>query len=234
MNRNKSTFILSMVVCLLAAASVPLPAHAWGSASGARGGSASWGGGSGSATDARGGSASWGGGSGSASSARGGSAEWSHGTGYAQGAGGGTAAWNHGGTYGAAAAYHPPAPAYGYHPPTAAYGYHPPVAYPVPVYGGGYSSSQVAGAAVAGMAVGAMVGASAAKSSAPPPSSTTVVVQESPGASQMPVGAQVTVLPGNCGSATVGDVEYYQCGPNWFKPYFGNSSVYYKVVQAPY
>lgn len=219
MIRNNSTFILSMVVSLLTAASIPSAAHAWGgSASTSRGGSASWGGGSGSASSARGGSASWSHGTGSATTAQGGSAAWSHGTGYAHGAAGGTAAWSHGGAYYG-----------GYHPP--AYGYHPPAAY----YGGGYSSGQVAGAAVVGMAVGAMAGAAAASShSAPPPSSTTVVVQEAPGTSQMPIGAQVTVLPGNCGSATVGGVEYYQCGPNWFKPYFGNSSVYYRVVTAPY
>lgn len=156
------------------------------------------------------------GGSGVAYGARGGSAAWSHGAGYAHGAYGGTAAWNHGGYY------------------------RPPVRYPVPVYrggyyGGGYSSGQVAAAGVAGLAVGAMVGAAAASShSAPPP--TTVVVQQPAQAysSQMPIGTQVTVLPGNCGSATVQGVEYYQCGPNWYKPYFGNSSVYYQVVPVPY
>ncbi len=149
-------------------------------------------------------------GGGVAYGSRGGSAAWTRGTAAVTGPQGNTAAW-----------HRPPPPVYhggGY--------------YHGGYYGGGYSSGQVAGAAVAGLAVGAMAGAAVAKSSQP--SSTTVVVQESPGASQMPIGTQVTVLPGNCGSATVGGVEYYNCGPNWFKPYFGNSSVYYKVVAAPY
>jgi hypothetical protein len=104
--------------------------------------------------------------------------------------------------------------------------YRPPVA----VYGGGYSGGQVAAAGIAGLAVGAMAGAAVASAnSAPPPTS-----QAPAYPSQMPIGAQVTVLPGNCGSATVNNVEYYQCGPNWFKPYFGNSSVYYRVVPTPY
>ncbi|MCX7114281.1 MAG: hypothetical protein NTX45_30275 [Proteobacteria bacterium] len=50
---------------------------------------------------------------------------------------------------------------------------------------------------------------------------------------QLPIGAKVPQLPGNCGNVTVRDVEYYQCGPNWFKPYFGSSSVYYQAVHAP-
>lgn len=208
---------LALAAALLAVALSP-EAHAWGAA-GARG-AAFGGGGAGVAYGSRGGSAAWSHGTGVATGANGGSAAWTHGTAAVTGPQGNTAAWHRSGDYYG-----------GYHPPAA---YRPPVAYPVPVYGGGgYTSGQVAGAAVAGMAVGAMAGAAAA-SSRQPSSSTTVVVQESPGSSQMPIGSQVTVLPGNCGSATVGGVEYYQCGPNWFKPYFGNSSVYYKVVAAPY
>lgn len=158
-----------------------------------------------------------GGGHGVAYGRGGGAAAWNHGAGVARGPYGGAAAWNRGG-----AAVVRPAPRY----------------YGGGCYncGGGYSSGQVAGAAVAGLAVGAMVGAAAASShSAPPPQTTTVVVEQQPVyASAMPIGTQVTVLPGNCGSATVRGVEYYQCGSNWFKPYFGNASVYYKVVSAPY
>ncbi len=119
---------------------------------------------------------------------------------------GGAVAWNRGGYY---------------RPPVAVVG--------GGYYGGGYSGGQVAAAAVAGLAVGAMAGAAAANS-APPPA-----YYQAPGyPSQMPFGTQVTVLPGNCGSAMVGNVQFYQCGPNWFRPYFGNSSVYYQVVPAPY
>ncbi len=168
--------------------------------------------------------AAGGGGRGIAVGPRGGAAAWNHGSGVAVGPHGGAAAWNRGGYYGGGAVYRPP------------------VRYPVPVYGGGYyhnygySGGEVAAAGIAGLAVGAMVG-SAAASSQSATSSTTVVVQQ-PAASAypstMPIGTQVTVLPGNCGSATYRNVQYYQCGPNWLKPYFGNSSVYYQVVQVPY
>jgi hypothetical protein len=97
---------------------------------------------------------SYGGGSGSATTARGGSVSWGGGSGSATGAYGGSAAWSHPQGYG----YHPaPVPAYGYRPPPFYYG------------NAGYSSGQVAAAGVAGLAVGAMVGASAASKQAPPP-----------------------------------------------------------------
>jgi len=161
--------------------------------------------------------AAGGGGRGVAVGPRGGAAAWNHGAGVARGPHGGTAAWNNRGYHGGGV-YRPPARVYG------GGGYY-----------GGYSGGQVAGAAVAGMAVGAVVGAAAASNSAPPPQSTTVIVHEQAHdySSQLPIGTRMTVLPGNCGNATLHGVEYYVCGPNWFKPYFGNSSVYYQVVQAP-
>ena len=219
--RNKGYYLLATAFCI---AVVSTPSHAWrsygggsGSATTARGGSASWGGGSGSASGYRGGSASWGGGSGSASGYRGGSASWSGGSGSATGYRGGSAAWSHPQGYG----YHPaPVPAYGYRPP--------------PVYYGntGYSSGQVAAAGVAGLAVGAMVGASAASKQAPPP--TTVVVQQPMNPSQMPLGTNLNNLPGGCTSVTVSSTQFYQCGMNWFRPYFGSNGAYYQVVPAPY
>jgi hypothetical protein len=144
---------------------------------------------------------------------RGGVAAWNHGAGVARGPYGGAAAWNRGGYYGGRV-YRPPVPVYrgGY-------------------YNYGYSGGEVAAAAVAGVAVGAMVGAAAAS---PAPSSTTVVVQQPSYSAALPVGSQVTVLPGNCASATVRGAQYYQCGPSWYKPYFGDASVYYQVVVAPY
>jgi len=218
--RNKGYYLLATAFCI---AVVSMPAHAWrsygggsGSATTARGGSASWGGGSGSASGYRGGSASWSGGSGSASGYRGGSASWSGGSGSATGAYGGSAAWSH------PQGYHPaPVPAYGYRPPPVYYG------------NAGYSSGQVAAAGVAGLAVGAMVGASAASKQAPPP--TTVVVQQQPMyTSQLPVGTNLNNLPGGCVSVNVSSTQFYQCGMSWFRPYFGSNGAYYQVVPAPY
>ena len=149
------------------------------------------------------------GGSGVAYGRGGGSVAWNNGAGYARGPYGGAAAWNRGGYY---------------RPPVAVVG--------GGYYGGGYSSGQVAAAGIAGLALGAMAGAAVASAnSAPPPG---YYQQGSAYPSQMPYGAQVTVLPGLCGSAMVGNIQFYQCGPNWFQPYFGNSSVYYQVVPPPY
>ncbi len=90
----------------------------------------------------------------------------------------------------------------------------------------------MAAAGVAGLAVGAMAGAAVAKSSQP--SSTTVVVEQARAApAAMPIGAQMTNLPGNCASSSFGGQQYYVCGSNWFKPYFGSGGVYYQVVPAP-
>ena len=225
--RNKGYCLLATAICI---AAVSFPTHAWrgygggsGSATGRYGGSASWGGGSGSATTARGGSASWGGGSGSATGYRGGSASWSGGSGSATGAYGGSASWSH--SYGG---YHPPA-YYGYHPVLVpAYGYRPPVYYGY----SGYSSGQVAAAGVAGLAVGAMAGAAAASRQAPAP--TTVVVQQPMNPSQLPLGTNLNNLPGGCVNVKVSSTQYYQCGMNWFRPYFGSNGAYYQVVPAPY
>ena len=225
--RNKGYCLLATAICM---AAVSFPTQAWrgygggsGSATGRYGGSASWGGGSGSATGARGGSASWGGGSGSATGYRGGSASWSGGSGSATGAYGGSASWSH--SYGG---YHPPA-YYGYHPvPVPAYGYRPPVYYGY----SGYSSGQVAAAGVAGLAVGAMAGAAAASRQAPAP--TTVVVQQPMNPSQLPLGTNLNNLPGGCVNVKVSSTQYYQCGMNWFRPYFGSNGAYYQVVPAPY
>jgi len=209
-----------------------------GSASGRYGGSASWQAGSGgSATTARGSTASFGGGSGSAQGASGGSASWSHGSGTATSAYGNSASWNHN------------AAAYGYRPPAhyAAAPYPAAVRYPAPVhaapayYGNTYNATtgEMAAAGMAGVAVGAMAGSAAAKkqqsasttqAAAPPPSAQQPMAITSP----LPIGSQLSNLPAGCTNAVVKSVEYYGCGPNWFKPFFGSSGVYYQVVQAPF
>ena len=115
----------------------------------------------------------------------------------------------------------------GYHPPTYGgyhgygYGYHPP----------SYSGGDVAAAGIAGLAVGAMAGAAAA-SQPPPP--TTVVVQQPMAPAPLTLGMSLTYLPGNCVNMNLSSGQYYECGPNWFKPYFGSNGVYYLVVPAPY
>jgi hypothetical protein len=65
--------------------------------------------------------------------------------------------------------------------------------------------------------VGAAAGAGAVAPLPPPP----------------PVGSTVPALPGGCIPSTVKGVAYYQCGTTWFRPYFGSSGVYYKVVAQP-
>ena len=210
--RNKGCFLLSTAICM---AVVSFPTHAWrsyssGSASGRYGGSASW--------SHSGGGGAYGG--------------WGHTSGTYTGPHGNTADWSH--SYGG---YHPPAYGgyhgygYGYHPP--AYGYHP------PTYSSGYSGGDVAAAGIAGLAVGAMAGAAAASKPAPPP--TTVVIQQPWGAPPPPppsmamqLGTTLSYLPGNCVNINISSGQYYQCGPNWFKPYFGSNGAYYQVVPAPY
>jgi hypothetical protein len=125
-------------------------------------------------------------------------------------------------------AYRPPG-GYGgaYHPPVPAYGYRPPANVDY-----GYSSGQVAAAGVAGLAVGAMAGSAAASKQAP--ASTTVVVQQSANPSQFPLGTNLNNLPGGCVNVKVASTQYYECGVNWFRPYFGSNGAYYQVVPAPY
>jgi hypothetical protein len=169
--------------------------------------------GGGSASGRFGGSASW-----SHSSAGGAYGGWGHGSGTYTGPHGNSASWSH--SYGG---YHPPAYG-GYH----GYGYHS--AY---YGGGGYSGGTVAAAGIAGLAVGAMAGAAAASRPAPVP--TTVVVQQPVMApSAMPLGTTLSYLPGGCVNINISSGQYYECGMNWFRPYFGSNGAYYQVVPAPY
>jgi len=205
--QKKGYRYLVTTICMAAAS---FPAHAWyrggsGFAYGAHGGSAAWSHGSGVAYGPHGGSAAWSGGSGYVHGAQGGSAAWSGGSGYAHGAYGGAAVWSH--------------PSYGYRPPV--------------YYGSsGYSSGDVAAAGIAGLAVGAMAGAAAASRPAPAP--TTVVVQQPMAPAPFALGTSLTYLPGGCVNINISSGQYYQCGVNWFRPYFGSNGAYYQVVPAPY
>ena len=155
--------------------------------------------------------------SGSAYGSHGGSASWSNGSGYAHGANGGYATWSGGSSYS--------------HGGVACFGCGGGGVYRPPVYYGstGYSGSAVAAAGVAGLAVGAMVGAAAASNAAPP----TVIVQQPMVPAYMPLGMNLSYLPGSCNSININSGQYYQCGPNWFRPFFGSNGDYYQVVQAP-
>jgi hypothetical protein len=74
-----------------------------------------------------------------------------------------------------------------------------------------------------------MAGAAAASSN-----STTVVVQQPMAPAPMPLGTNMTYLPGGCVSITYSSAQYYQCGPNWLRGFFGSNGAYYQVVPAPY
>jgi len=209
--QNKTGCLVVTALCLTTL-SLSVHARSW---SGAHGGSASASAGSRSAETARGGSASWSRGSGTSVETAGGRSASTSATAYRTPAAGR-------GYPGVPAAGYP-----GYHPPVPAYGYRPPVNVNY-----GYSSGQVAAAGVAGMAVGAMAGSAAAKSAPPPP--TTVVVQQPKNPSQFPLGTNLNNLPGGCVNVKVGSTQYYECGVNWFRPYFGSNGAYYQVVPAPY
>jgi hypothetical protein len=103
-------------------------------------------------------------------------------------------------------------------------------------HGGCYGCGAAAGA-VAGLAVGAVAGAAIASASQP-----AVVVQQpvyvaSPPVyavqGNLPIGSQYVALPPGARGMTVNGAQYYQSGPNWYKPYFGSSGVYYEVVPTP-
>ena len=88
--------------------------------------------------------------------------------------------------------------------------------------------------ALAGMAVGTMVGAAAANNNNS--GSTTVVVENPPQTQyqqQVQVGNQSAMLPSGSQARSVNGAVYYQNGDTWYRPYFGTNGVYYEVVPAP-
>ena len=102
----------------------------------------------------------------------------------------------------------------------------------VNVYGGGGDWGWgVADGAIAGLAVGAAIGASSQPS--------TVIIEQQAPISQQAVarapayGTQVTTLPPGCVARNVNGTMAYECGPVWYRPFFGSSGVYYEVVQPP-
>jgi hypothetical protein len=104
-----------------------------------------------------------------------------------------------------------------------------------------YSGGAVAGAAVAGLAVGAVAGAAATSAArppavvyAPPP---VVVVAPPPVLYVAPapvvVGTVVYALPAGCGAAVVNGVQYFNCGGGFYQPVYQGGGVAYQIVPAP-
>jgi hypothetical protein len=67
-------------------------------------------------------------------------------------------------------------------------------------------------AGLGGLAAGAAIGAAAAA---------------------YPVGTDIALLPSGCVLTPVAALNYYRCGPSWFRPYYGGSGLYYRAVPAP-
>ena len=89
--------------------------------------------------------------------------------------------------------------------------------------------------ALAGMAVGAMIGAAASQPS-------TVIIEQPPAGpsgqqassnAKHSIGTQVTTIPPGAVSKNVNGVLAYECKGVWYRPYFGSSGVYYVVVSPP-
>ncbi len=98
-------------------------------------------------------------------------------------------------------------------------------------WGGGGWGYGAADGAIAGLAVGAALGAASQPST---------VIVEQPEASQpqqLPaipqIGAQVVMLPPGCQSRNINGALLYQSGTAWYRPLFGASGVYYQVVPPP-
>ena len=88
-------------------------------------------------------------------------------------------------------------------------------------HGGGGWGWGIAGAAIAGVLIGA---------AAQPQ---TVIVEEQAAPSALPYGTEITTLPPGCVSQNVNGTIVYQCGPVWYRPLFGSNGVYYEVVPPP-
>lgn len=99
---------------------------------------------------------------------------------------------------------------------------------------GCYGCGAAAGA-VAGMAVGAAIATAARPATVVVQQPSTIVVQQPAYVvpPSLPIGTQMANVPGGAKAMVVNGTHYYQAGPNWYKPYFGSSGVYYQVVPAP-
>jgi hypothetical protein len=112
-------------------------------------------------------------------------------------------------------------------------GYHPPAA--VNYYGAGcYDCGgwNTAGAAAAGLVVGAAVATSVASANTAAATSNAYAAGVAAGATYA-MGAVYATLPAGCQPGSVNNQNYYVCGSTWMQPAFGANGVYYKVVPVP-
>jgi hypothetical protein len=254
---NVKKIIVSKISIVLTALLIPLfassPAAAWSHAN-TRGGSTEAAGGAVHHTNAYGGGETHVAGEGTTGhTAEGGTAYHQEGSGetHATGAYGGTATHYQGvGTTGTNAygqsAYHPEGSATTYttaaggtaYHSSAYYGatypaYHPPTT--VNVYGsscyncGGWNT---AGAAAAGVIVGAAVASSVASANTAAATSAAYNAGVAAGVTYA-MGGVYAVLPSGCYPGSVNGQNYYTCGGTWFKPSYGANGVYYRVVPTP-
>ncbi|MGO4393991.1 hypothetical protein AB4Z46_21765 [Variovorax sp. M-6] len=113
-------------------------------------------------------------------------------------------------------------------------GAHRPYDHPYYRPSGCYGCGAAAGA-VAGMAVGAAVATAARPATVVVQQPATIVVPQPAYVvhPSLPIGTQVSQVPGGARDMVVNGTHYYQVGQTWYKPYFGSSGVYYEVVPAP-
>lgn len=113
-------------------------------------------------------------------------------------------------------------------------GVHRPYYHPYYRAPGCYGCGAAAGA-VAGIAVGAAIATAARPATVVVQQPSAIVVQQPTYVvhPHLPIGTQVAQMPSGAKDMVVNGVHYYQAGPNWYKPYFGSSGVYYEVVPTP-
>jgi hypothetical protein len=111
--------------------------------------------------------------------------------------------------------------------------YRPPYAVgrPIPAYPGYAHPAPYGAAVVAGVAVGAVVGAAVTPSTAQP--ATVVVPPPAQYGGALSMGAQLQRLPDGCRSVIVSTLSYYQCESTWIRPYMVGPNVAYIVVPPP-
>jgi cysteinyl-tRNA synthetase len=49
----------------------------------------------------------------------------------------------------------------------------------------------------------------------------------------LPIGTVVTSLPQGCTTSSVDNVEYYHCGPNYYRTAFQGNTLVYVTTDAP-
>jgi hypothetical protein len=94
------------------------------------------------------------------------------------------------------------------------------------------SSAAASSAAAQQQAVAQQQAATAQQQAAVAQQQAAVAQQQAQAAGVVPVGTVAADLPTGCVAAPKGGVEYYQCGPNYFRAAFqGNNLVYVSVAK---